>query len=160
VPVTELDINFDSLTMSITTELSASREEVWQLWSNPRLLEKWWGPPTYPATFVTLDLVPGGRVWYFMSGPNGERVDGWWTVEIVEAPALLTFQDGFADDTGTANPAMPIMQSTIHIEAVEADRTRMRIEFRFATIEQMQQIMDRGMEEGMKAAMSQIDALL
>ena len=47
----------------------ASPERVWQLWADPRQLERWWGPPTYPATFTQHDLAPGGHVEYHMTGP-------------------------------------------------------------------------------------------
>ena len=50
---------------------------VWQLWADPRLLERWWGPPGFPATFEHHDLTPGGTITYFMSGPDGgDRFDG------------------------------------------------------------------------------------
>ena len=39
------------LTLTITAEFNAPVTRVWELWENPRLLERWWGPPTYPATF-------------------------------------------------------------------------------------------------------------
>lgn len=38
----------DALTMTITAEFDAPVERVWQLWENPRQLERWWGPPSYP----------------------------------------------------------------------------------------------------------------
>ena len=51
-----------ALTMTITAELDATVERSWQLWADPRQLERWWGPPTYPATVVDHDLNPGGRI--------------------------------------------------------------------------------------------------
>ena len=55
--VTNVEKNKDNLTMTITAEFDAPVERVWQLWENPRLLERWWGPPTYPATFTEFQLV-------------------------------------------------------------------------------------------------------
>ena len=40
----------EALTMTLDAEFDASPERVWQLWADPRQLERWWGPPTYPAT--------------------------------------------------------------------------------------------------------------
>jgi uncharacterized protein YndB with AHSA1/START domain len=42
-----------ALTMTIDAEFDASLERVWQLWADPLQLERWWGPPTYPATFTS-----------------------------------------------------------------------------------------------------------
>ena len=49
------------LTLTVEAEFDASAERVWQLWADPRQLERWWGPPTYPATVTTHDLAPGRR---------------------------------------------------------------------------------------------------
>lgn len=66
-----------ALTMTVSAEFDATVERVWQLWADPRKLERWWGPPTHPATVVEHSLVAGGRVTYFMTGPAGERFHGW-----------------------------------------------------------------------------------
>src|SRR5215213_954066 len=63
----------DNLSMVVTAEFNAPVERVWQLWADPRQLERWWGPPTYPATFTSHDLAPGSRVEYHMTGPSGDR---------------------------------------------------------------------------------------
>ena len=69
--VTDVRKDPDALTLTITSVFDAAVDRVWQLWADPRRLERWWGPPTYPATFVDHDLTPGGRVTYFMTGPEG-----------------------------------------------------------------------------------------
>ena len=58
------------LTLTVEAEFDASVERIWQLWADPRKLERWWGPPTYPATFTKHDLTPGSRVEYHMTGPT------------------------------------------------------------------------------------------
>lgn len=158
--VTRVDKNPDALSMTITAELDASIARAWQLWEDPRQLERWWGPPTYPATVVEHDLTPGGRVSYYMSGPDGQQPRGWWRVLTVETPHRLVFEDGFADDAGNPNPEMPSM--TIHVELSEQPdgRTRMTIETTFPSLDAMEQILAMGAEEGMTSALEQIDALL
>ena len=63
----------ETLTMTLEAEFDASPDRVWQLWADPRQLERWWGPPTYPATFTKHDLAPGSRVEYHMTGPEGDQ---------------------------------------------------------------------------------------
>jgi hypothetical protein len=46
-----VDTNAQAKTMVITAEFKASITKVWQLWADPRLPERWWGPPGFPATF-------------------------------------------------------------------------------------------------------------
>ena len=105
--VTEHPKDRDALTMTVKSEFDAPVERVWQLWSNPRQLERWWGPPTYPATVVDHDLSAGGRVSYYMTGPDGDRSHGWWRVIAVDAPSSLEFEDGFADSEGNPNHGPP-----------------------------------------------------
>lgn len=159
MPVNDVSKDLEALTMTITAEFDAGAERVWEMWSDPRRLERWWGPPTYPATFVDHELAPGGRAAYFMTGPEGRRYHGWWRIEEVERPTRLRFEDGFADEEGKPNPEMPTTIATVSI--AEADgATRMSIESRFSSREGMEQVIEMGMEQGMVEALGQIDALL
>src|SRR5262249_3628820 len=101
--VIAVDKDPKTCTMCITADYDASVERVWRLWSDPRLLERWWGPPSYPATFDTHDLTPGGRVAYHMTGPDGDQPRGWWNVLVVDPPHHLELEDGFADADGNPN---------------------------------------------------------
>lgn len=67
----------DALTLTFVAEFAASVERVWQVWADPRQLERWWGPPTWPATFQRHDFVVGGQSRYHMTGPEGEKSHGW-----------------------------------------------------------------------------------
>ena len=49
--VWSVDKNPEAKTMVITAEFNTSITNVWQLWADPRLLERWWGPPGFAATF-------------------------------------------------------------------------------------------------------------
>jgi uncharacterized protein YndB with AHSA1/START domain len=158
--VTTVHKDPEALTMTITAEFDAPIERVWQMWEDPRRLERWWGPPTYPATFVDHDLTVGGSVRYFMTGPEDDTPRGWWRVLAVEAPHRLEFENGFADDAGEPDPSMPVMiiGVTLHVHA--GGGTRMAVETRFPSLEAMQQLIAAGMDEGMSSALAQIDDLL
>lgn len=150
----------EALTMTLEAEFEASAERVWELWADPRQLERWWGPPTYPATFDSHDLRPGGLVEYHMTGPEGDQPRGYWEVDEVDPPHRLTFLDGFAHDDGTPNHDMPRNTAAVSIEPLGDGRTRMSIESRFPSAEAMEQLVAMGMEEGLTQAVGQIDAIL
>lgn len=157
--VTDVRKDPSSLTMTITAEFDAPVDKVWELWANPRLLEKWWGPPEYPATFEQHDLTVGGRMAYYMTGPQGDQPRGWWRVTGVDAPKTIEFEDGFANADGSPNTDMPVM--AIRVELAERPGgTRMSVETRFPSADAMEKIISMGMEEGMSLAMGQMDALL
>ena len=158
--VTAVRKDSHALTMTIDAEFDASPERVWQLWADPRQLERWWGPPTYPATFTKHDLAPGSRVEYHMTGPEGDQSRGFWDVLEADAPNRLVFRDGFANDDGTPNDALPRSEGRVTIEPIGDGRTRMSIESSFPSREAMEQVIAMGMEEGLTLAVGQIDAIL
>ncbi|MFI8190260.1 SRPBCC domain-containing protein [Streptomyces sp. NPDC085946] len=157
--VTSLDKDVDNLTLTLIAEFSAPVERVWQLWADPRKLERWWGPPTYPATVEEHDLTPGGEVAYFMTSPEGEKYRGWWRITSVDPPTSLEFVDGFADQEGKPNPAMPTTTARVRLTEHEGG-TRMELRSVFDSREQMEQLADMGMAEGLREAVGQMDALL
>jgi len=158
--VTNVHKDTEFLAFSITAEFDASVERVWQLWADPRQLERWWGPPTYPATFVAHDLSQGGTVTYYMTGPEGDQLHGWWRVIAVHAPDRLEFEDGFADGDGKPMVDMPTTTAKVTIDATESGGARMTIASEFSSLEAMEQLVEMGMEEGMVQAIGQIDDLL
>jgi len=149
----------EALTLTLVAALAAPPARVWQIWSDPRQLERWWGPPTWPATFEEHDMIVGGGSRYYMTGPRGEKARGWWRFLAVDEPRLLEFEDGFADESGEPNPQMPTTRASVELEETAAG-TRMTVTSRFATVEQMEQLVQMGMVEGMTLAMGQIDRLL
>jgi uncharacterized protein YndB with AHSA1/START domain len=149
----------EALTFTIVAELAAPPSRVWQVWSDPRQLERWWGPPTWPATFQEHDVVVGGSSRYYMTGPEGEKARGWWRFLALDEPRSLEFEDGFADEAGVPNAQMPTIHGRVELEETVAG-TRMTVTSRFATVEQMEQLVQMGMVEGMTLAMGQLDELL
>jgi uncharacterized protein YndB with AHSA1/START domain len=160
VTVTAVEKNASALSMTVVAEFDASPDRVWQLWADPRQLERWWGPPSYPATVEAHELRPGGRVTYYMTGPSGDQPRGYWEVDEVQPPHRLTFRDGFLNDDGTVNRDLPTAVALVTIEDAGNGQTRMSIENRFPSTEAMEQMLAMGMEEGMKQAVGQIDAML
>lgn len=157
-----LDVAKDpsNLTMTMTCEFQASPESVWQLWADPRKLERWWGPPEWPATFHVHDLRPGGRAEFYMTGPDGERSSGYWQIQKVEPPRYLELRDGFTDEGGACNDDLPTISMRVSIEEAAPGRTRMVLVNSFASLESMETLLEMGMDEGMASALGQIDAIL
>jgi uncharacterized protein YndB with AHSA1/START domain len=150
-----------ALSMTLTAEFDATPERVWQLWADPRQLERWWGPPAYPATFTRHDLAPGSRVEYYMTTPEGDTPRGYWDILEVEPPRHLAIRDGFANEDGTNNEEMPGPGAmNVTIAPVAEGRTRMTIESIFPDTATMEQLLAMGQEEGMTEAVGQIDAIL
>jgi uncharacterized protein YndB with AHSA1/START domain len=160
VTVTAVQKDPAALTMTLTAEFEATPDRIWQLWADPRQLERWWGPPTYPATVDAHDFRPGGKVDYHMTGPEGDQPRGWWEIVEMEPPHRLVFRDGFANDDGTPNTDMPVNEAHVAIEDIGGGRTRMSIKSKFPSAEALEQQLAMGIEEGLTQAVGQIDAIL
>lgn len=158
--VVDVRKDMDRNAMTIVAEYPATAARVWQLWADPRQLERWWGPPTYPATVTEHDLTSGGTVRYFMTGPEGDRHHGGWRVLRAEEPRSLTLEDFFADEHGAEVTELPGATMVVSIEETAPGTTRMTIESTWASAEAMATVLEMGMEEGIQQALGQIEALL
>jgi uncharacterized protein YndB with AHSA1/START domain len=160
--MTVIDVVKDAAarTMTITARFDAPITRVWEVWSDPRQLERWWGPPTYPATMTEHDLAPGGTVAYAMTGPDGDRHGGWWRVRAVDPPHTLEFEDGVADADGNPSPDAPTSVIRVALSEPAGGGTEMVVTVAWASDEAMQWMLASGTDAGMTAAVGQIDELL
>lgn len=151
--------DFENLSLIIVAEFNASIRQVWDLWSDPRKLERWWGPPTHPATIEQHDLSANGTVSYVMTGPDGERSRGWWRVTTVDAPRSLEFVDGYAEPDGKPSRDQPITR--VRVRLAERDGiTRMELRFAFESREHMARLERWGAFDVFPTSVAQIDAIL
>jgi uncharacterized protein YndB with AHSA1/START domain len=159
MPVIDVAKDIDNRTLTITAEFAAPVQRVWDLYADPRQLERVWGPPTHPATFVDHALTVGSRCTYYMTGPDGERFAGWWLITAVDQPSSFEFDDGFADADFNPAPGMPVSHNVYTF--AEADGTT-HATFRssYDTAEALQQVIEMGIEEGATLAINQIDGFL
>lgn len=159
----ESTIDTEKFTLTFVAEFDAPVERVWQLWEDPRQLERWWGPPTWPATFVEHNPVAGGTASYFMTGPDGDKSSGWWRFTSVTPPRALEIDDGFAGDDGTPNEGMPTIHMSLTLDEIgegDAPKTRMTLVSSYGSLEALEKLLEYGMREGMTEAMGQIEGLL
>lgn len=157
--VISVEKDYDNLSLVLVAEFDAPIEQVWQLWDDPRQLERWWGPPTHPATVEKHDLAVGGEVTYFMTAPDGEQTHGWWRVTAVDPPTLLAFTDGFANQDGTPNADTP--STDVQMRLTEKDSgIRMELRFNFESTEYMDMLQRWGAFEVFPQSVAQMDALL
>ncbi|OKH64218.1 polyketide cyclase [Mycobacterium sp. SWH-M1] len=159
MPVTDVHHDSEARSLTIVADFAAPVERIWQIYADPRQLEKIWGPPEYPATVVDHDLRPGGRVTYYMTGPTGDKHAGYWDVTTVDEPHGFSFDDGFADLQFTPNPDLPVSKNVFTFTGHDGG-TRATYVSTYASAEALQQVLDMGVTEGATSAINQIDALI
>ncbi|MGN6201081.1 MAG: SRPBCC family protein [Solirubrobacterales bacterium] len=158
MPVTDVQKDVDALTMTITAEFDADAERLWELWADPRQLERWWSPPSHSSTFEEHELTPGARTTYFMTGPNGEKHHGRWLIEEVDPPHRLRLSDDETDDEGNPTDGGPAAMTVTIAEA--GGTATMSIQTQFTDRASMEQTIEMGFEQGMVETVNQIDPLL
>lgn len=159
MPVTDVQHDPDALTLTITADFAAPVARIWQVYADPRQLEKVWGPPSYPATVVDHDLRPGGRTTYFMTGPDGDKHAGYWQITAVEEPRSFTFTDGFADLDFNPNPDLPVATNVFTFTEHNGG-TRATYVTTYESAEALRTVLDMGVIEGATSAINQIDDLV
>jgi len=150
--------NAEDLSMTLVAEFNARPERVWNLWEDPRKLERWYGPEPYPATFTRYEFEPGGQCRYRLTGPEDFLHHGWWRIDALDAPRRIEFVNGLAGDDGEPVPGLEGVAGVVTFEPITTG-TRMTVLVQFTDAELMEQLA-MGMQEGMSIAIGQIDALL
>ncbi len=155
----QIDKDLENHTLTVTATFDHPRDKVWDLYADPRKLERIWGPPTYPATVTEHDLSPGGVMRYFMTSPEGERHHGLWRITAVDPGTSFAADDFFADADGEPVQDMPATHFVFTFTESGA-RTTMVTVSTYDSQEALEQVLAMGMEEGLAAAMGQIDGVL
>lgn len=159
MPITSVVKDPEALTMTVTAEFSVPLRRLWDAYADPRKLERFWGPPTWPATFTRHDMAAGGRSEYTMRGPDGAASAGYWEFIAVDAPQSFEVRDGFMRDDGTPNTDMPSMRMVFRFDEIPTG-SRLVTTTYFPSAEALKQLLDMGMEQGMRQAMGQMDEVL
>lgn len=159
MPVTSVEKDLDQLTLTIVADFDAPLRRLWDAYVDPRQIERFWGPPTYPATFFRHDAETGGRSVYAMTGPEGDIHYGCWEWESVQAPDSFVVLDSFADESGAVNTELPTTRMVFDFVATDGG-SRLTTTSHFGSLAELEQLVELGMEEGTREAMTQIDAVL
>ncbi len=159
MPITDVISNAQALTLTVIADYPVPVERLWDAYADPRQLERFWGPKEWPATFTRHDMAVGGRSDYYMTGPDGATSRGWFRFLTVEPQQRFEVEDGFADETGSPNEQMPTMRMTYTFEPTATGSRCVSVTY-FTSLEAMESLVQMGMMEGMRSAMSQIDDVL
>jgi uncharacterized protein YndB with AHSA1/START domain len=159
MPVTSVTTDAEALTLTVVADFPVPVERLWDAFADPRKLERFWGPPGYPATFDRYDFSPGGTAHYWMTSPEGERFYGRWDFEQIEKPLRFVVRDSFADAHGEIDTSVPTGRMTLSFESTPTG-SRFTAVSESPTAEALEQVIAMGQAEGMRQAFGQLDAVL
>ena len=154
MPLISVTKDAAKLTLTVVGDYPVPQQRLWDAFADPRQLERFWGPPFAPATFTHHEMRVGGRAEYFLTLPEGNKWSGSWTFTAVTPISSFEAQDG--EDNAEDENMPSSMKFTF--EATPTG-SRMIGVTQFSSLEAMEQSA-KGMEEGLRAAMPQLDAVL
>ncbi|MEO8255910.1 MAG: SRPBCC family protein [Acidobacteriota bacterium] len=82
----------------LTRVYDAPVRAVWDAWTIPEQVEKWWGPRGFTLTTHSKDLRPGGSWRYTMHGPDGVDYPNVTNYLVVEPDRKLVYDHGGSDE--------------------------------------------------------------
>jgi uncharacterized protein YndB with AHSA1/START domain len=150
----------ENLTMTVVAEFDAELPRVWQLYADPRQLERWWTPAEYPLTITDHDLSVGGYVRAQVIAPGGEKAHAYWRITAVDAPRSMAWEDGFLNDRGEPDPTMPRTTMLLTLDDRAGDGTVMTLVITFPSTESMEMHEAMDLEAQMAQVLGQAEALL
>ena len=159
MPLTSITPDPKTLSLFIEAEYAVPVERLWEAYVDPRQFERFWGPEGWPATFTRHDVAVGGESHYYMTGPDGSRHHGWFRFLAVDPLKSFEVEDGFSNPDGSRNDSLPTARMIFRFEP-SANGTRFHGVAKYASLEAMETVLKMGMEQGIRSAMGQIEAVL
>lgn len=159
MPVSSVRTDPVARTLTAVGDYPVPVERLFDAFVDPRKLERFWGPPEWPATFLRHEMRAGGFCEYLMTGPNGEQSRGYWRVLTADAPHRIEVLDGFAAPDGTPMTDLPETHMSIEFTST-ATGSRFVAVSTFASVEAMEKLVSMGMVEGLSSALAQLDDVL
>jgi uncharacterized protein YndB with AHSA1/START domain len=154
MPLTSVTKDAARLTLTVVGDYPVPQQRLWDAFADPHQLERFWGPPFAPATFTRHEFKVGGRAEYFLTLPNGGKWSGSWRFTAVNPISSFEARDG---EDNAEDPNMPASM-TFTFETTPTG-SRLTGVTQFSSVEAMEQTIP-GMEEGLRAAIPQLDTLL
>ncbi len=132
----------------IERQFNAPRQLLFQVFTQPEHLKRWWAPKPYTLPVCTIDLRPGGIWHYCMRSPEGQEQYARSVYQEIVPPEKLIYTTTFADEYANPTPGMPEHLTTVtFIE--EGGKTRVTARAQFSSAEALKIAVDIGMPQGM-----------
>ena len=116
----------------ISRVVDAPRALVWQAWTDPKHVVKWWGPRGFSDTTTKHDFRVGGVWEHVMTGPDGVDYPNKATFKEIIPQESITFTLG----GGRVDKPEVSFTATWTFETVEGNKTRLTGRMIFPTSEQ------------------------
>lgn len=145
--------------INIKREFVSNLDKVWAAWTNADFLDKWWAPKPYHVETKKMDFREGGRWFYAMISPEGEK--HWCNFNYSGVAEGVSFrgEEVFCDEDGNERNDLP-KTTWVNIFNEEAGITTVSTTLEFKSDEDLKAIIEMGFKEGFEMCLGQLDELL
>ena len=150
-------VDKEKKTVAITKEFAAELALVWDAYTIPELLDRWWAPKPFMSRTVVMDFKVGGRRFYAMVSPDGDER---WSIQkytSISPKTNFKFFNAFADADET--PELPGSDWDLTFSEQEGT-TKVSISIYNESLERLERMVKLGFVEGTRAQLSNLEGLL
>ncbi|MCE3295051.1 MAG: Activator of Hsp90 ATPase 1 family protein [Crocinitomicaceae bacterium] len=151
--------DFNEKSVKVSREFKAGIQDVWRCYSEPELLDQWWGPAPWRAETKTMKFEAGGFWLYAMVSPEGQKHWGIMNYIDIERHKNINLEDGFCDENGNLNKELPVSKGEMVFTST-ATGTLVEFKMTYTTDEQLKTIIEMGFEQGITICLEQLSNLL
>jgi uncharacterized protein YndB with AHSA1/START domain len=163
---TKVTKDLENKTLIIERVIDASKERVWNAYSQKNLFEKWWGPEGWETTTKEFNFTPGGRIHYGMKCVDknqgewfGKESWGLMEIQTINEGTSFAVKDYFCSADGTITEGMPAQRFSVEL-LDENGKTRLVSKSMTDSAEQLEELVKMGMVEGFDSQLNKLDVLV
>jgi uncharacterized protein YndB with AHSA1/START domain len=149
--------------IEIIREFDAPRDLLWDVWTESKHLEKWFGPKGFDTRVEELDLRVGGKSHYVMIGPDGKEYPGKGVfLEISPKDRIVSsdeFGDGFEGVDGGADLPQGMVLTAL-FDVVSEKKSRLTVRVAHPTPEDKKKHEAMGVVGGWNSSFEKMDEYL
>jgi len=141
----------DKYTLVTTKEVATTPEKIWDAWTDPEKVAKWWGPKGFTSTVEELDVWDGGKFRVIMHGPDGVDYPNIYVFDKVNRPSQLIYTN-----QGSEQFRLAPFQSVLDVERM-GNKTKLTLKMRFASeVEKEKHVKQFHAENGSKELLARL----
>jgi len=150
-------VDKETRTVSITREFAYELALVWDAYTKPELLDRWWAPKPFSSRTKAMNFEVGGRRFYAMVTTEGaER----WAVQkytSITPKTNFKFFNAFSDEN--ENPELPGSEWDFNFSETDG-KTTVNISIYNESLERLERMIEFGFREGTESQMQNLDEML
>ncbi|MEQ8244460.1 SRPBCC domain-containing protein [Fulvivirga sp.] len=146
-------------TLTTKREFAANRQLVWDCYTKQEHLDKWFAPKPLGTKTKSIDFSEGGHWHYAMVEPEGNEYWGWTDYTKIQPIDFYETTDAFSDSEGKTNSDLPTATWHVHFTD-KGSNTLVETTVQYASLNDLETVINMGMEEGMMSTLERLDELL